>query len=208
MLLRELEPALCLPDARAITPELLRREGIGAVVWDVDGTLMSYHAPAVDPEIRPVLEALIDAGVAQAILSNCGERRFLDLGRIFPELPIVRGYELRGTRTYRVLHRGSDQPGATVVHDLLQQGARPIRKPDGPLLLQVLTALGGVSPTEALMVGDQYLTDVATANLAGVRAAKVPTWKPETFPLPVRASQVLERVAYRFRRGRGRSRSS
>jgi len=56
-------------------------------------------------------------------------------------------------------------------------------------------------PEAALMVGDQYFTDIASANLAGVRSAKVPTLHRASFPAPVRWSQRLEAVLYRLKHG-------
>lgn len=190
-----------------MSAEFVRREGILAVVWDVDGTLMSYHASGVDPAFLPTIATLREMGVAQAVLSNCGEERFVDLGRIFPEFPVVRAYELGADRTYRVLHEGRDSLGKEAAEALLGRGARQVRKPDGPLFLHAVSVLGCSSPTDALMVGDQFLTDVATANLAGGRSAKVPAWKRDTFPFPVRASQWLESAFYRLSRY-GASRSA
>ena len=206
-LFRELEPSYQFPDLRSVSPEFARSQAIRAVVWDVDGTLMSYHAPAPDPAFVPTLEALRAAGVVQAVLSNCGEKRFAELGRMFPEFPVVRGYQIGKERIYRVLHRGADSLGQREASALLRRGAQQVRKPDGPLFLHVLHVLGGLPPEEALMVGDQYLTDIATANLAGARSAKVKAWRGETFPLPVRASQWLETWLYLLSR-RGSTRSS
>ncbi len=53
-----------------------------------------------------------------------------------------------------------------------------------------------------LMVGDQYLTDVASANLAGIRSAKVRTFRRDTFPRSLRFSQALEVTLYRVMHGR------
>ena len=59
-----------------------------------------------------------------------------------------------------------------------------------------LDALGAVAPVNALMVGDQYLTDIAPANMLGVRTAKVRTVEPRSFPVMVRVLQLAERVIY------------
>lgn len=207
-LARELEPTYRFSDVRAITPEFAARESIRAVVWDVDGTLMAYHAGGVDPELRSVLDRLAAARIAQAVVSNCGEARFVELGRIFPEFPVVRAYQRGGERTYRVLMHGVDSLDSEALTALRRAGARQVRKPDAGLLLQALDALGGIPAAAALMVGDQHLTDVATANLAGARSAKVAAWKRESFPLALRVSQSLERMLYLIMRSRGRSRSS
>jgi predicted HAD superfamily phosphohydrolase YqeG len=46
-------------------------------------------------------------------------------------------------------------------------------------------------------VGDQYLTDIAGANLAGIRSIKVPTIGRRSFPLPVRFLQWSEELLFR-----------
>jgi predicted HAD superfamily phosphohydrolase YqeG len=48
-----------------------------------------------------------------------------------------------------------------------------------------------------MMVGDQYFTDVAGANLAGVLSVKVNTYDRSSFTLPIRIFQRAELVLYR-----------
>jgi predicted HAD superfamily phosphohydrolase YqeG len=48
------------------------------------------------------------------------------------------------------------------------------------------------------LVGDQYLTDVATANLAGIRSIKVPTLGRASFPPSVRLLQRVDEWLYRL----------
>jgi predicted HAD superfamily phosphohydrolase YqeG len=54
------------------------------------------------------------------------------------------------------------------------------------------------------MVGDQYFTDIAGANLAGIRSIKVPTVGRAQFPFVVRWFQRLETAlsVILFARGR------
>jgi len=54
------------------------------------------------------------------------------------------------------------------------------------------------------MVGDQYLTDVAGANLGGVRSIKLPTLAPGTFRRSVRLGQVVEILLYALVHGGAR----
>ncbi len=198
-LVHRLEPTFVFPDIRSITPEFVEREQIRGIIWDVDGTLMSYHGSAIDPALLPTVNALSECGVVQAVLSNCGEDRFVRLGTMFPEWPTLRGYQTaEGHRRYRVLKSGLDDPGPEEVARILSSGGFTVRKPDGDLLREALRVLD-VEPEHGLMVGDQYLTDVASANLAGVRSVKVPAWRGDTFPIAVKASQTFERLLYRFR---------
>jgi len=47
------------------------------------------------------------------------------------------------------------------------------------------------------MVGDQDFTDVAGANLAGIRSVKVRTVRPDSFPIAVRSLHIRERFIFR-----------
>src|SRR5579863_1020827 len=90
---RRLRPTLHVRDVTALDDEFLRRHEVAALLWDVDGTLMAYHDGRVARELEAALDNLRDK-VPQAILSNCGEERFGELGAIFEGLPIVKGYRL------------------------------------------------------------------------------------------------------------------
>ena len=51
--------------------------------------------------------------------------------------------------------------------------------------------------TGVVMVGDQYTTDIAGANLAGIRSIKVATIARHSFPFPVRLLQTMEDMLVR-----------
>jgi len=196
-ILRRLRPTYHLPDGGAVDEAFLRREGIRGVIWDVDGTLMSYHALEIAPTLRSHLEPLLGSSdIRHVILSNCGEARFRTLGTIFPNLPVVRAYTTPAGPVFRHLLRGRDTHSEAELRALLATGARHIRKPHRLPVEYAIRLMDGVDRGSALMVGDQYFTDVASANLAGVRSAKVPTLAPETFPKAIRATQHLEALAY------------
>ena len=197
-----MRPTWWFTDISALTADRLVELGIAAAIWDVDGTLMSYHAEEVDPRFHAQIRALFrDSRVRHAILSNCGEERFLLLGRLFPEIPVMRGYRRRdGETVFRILHGGNDSLSGVAA--LLADGAQPIRKPDGELVRRAMAALGVEEPARVVMIGDQYMTDVASANLAGARSIKVDTFRRDSFPLPVKLSQSLERMLYAIFHGR------
>src|SRR5262252_2204371 len=90
-LVRHLQPTMHLAHVRALDEKFLATHAVSAILWDVDGTLMPHHDRAVSSEIRAVLEAL-GRCVAQAVLSNCDDERLLELGVLFPELPVFKGY--------------------------------------------------------------------------------------------------------------------
>jgi HAD superfamily phosphatase (TIGR01668 family) len=197
---RRLEPTERLPDIRAITPEFLSARGLRGVIWDVDGTLMEYHATDIASDFRYQVRSLFThPEISHAILSNCGDERFLALGEIFPEVPVIRSYSLSGKRFDRVFRDGRDSFAPNELESLYAKGAKQVRKPDGDLIRLAIREMGLDSPEEVVMVGDQYLTDIASANLAGARSIKVPAWGRETFPLPVRLSQDFEACLFRFR---------
>lgn len=214
---REIRPTFHLDSVNEISPGALRDLGVEAVLWDVDGTLMGHHDDRVDPVLAPAFEALLAAtGLRHAIVSNCQEERFAELGTIFPEVPAVLGYETRTGPAFHIRRGAADEwrgrgdaggaepasaPGGADAGPL-----RPIRKPSRRLVRAALEELDLADrPDAALMVGDQYFTDIASANLAGVRSVKVRTLHRGSFPAPVRLSQRLEGVLYRLKHGRPRT---
>lgn len=205
---REIRPTFHLASAAEVTEAALRDLSIEAVLWDVDGTLMAHHADRVDAELAdPVGRLMASSAVRHAIVSNCQENRFAELGHIFPTVPVLLGYQTRAGVAFRV-RRGDVEtwrgPGAERAQDVPGE-LRPIRKPSPALVLAALDELGlGDRPEAALMVGDQYFTDIAAANLAGIRSAKVPTLARASFPAPVRTAQRLEAILFRLMYGRPR----
>jgi len=195
---RHMRPTLDLPGVHALELELLSSLGIEGVIWDVDGTLMPRHGREVAAPLRPAFQRVVSApGLRHAILSNADERRYRELGTIFPDIPIVRGYTTAHGVVGKILLGGTDSwvsGGAPV-------GAPPamhaLRKPSAELIGVAVAALGVQSRDAVLMVGDQYLTDIAGANLGGIRSLKVPTYAPDSFPMSVRVLQALERLWYR-----------
>jgi len=192
-LVRKLGPTYEVGGATSIDPEFLESHSIRGLIWDVDGTLTGYHRPAPPPEVATHLARLAALPwLRQVILSNCGEQRFGELGTIFPTTEILKVYEGPSGPAYRRLLGGRDEwEGASGV-----AGLRPIRKPNAELVRYAVRRLG-VAPEAAAMVGDQYWTDVAGANLAGVRSIKVPALIPSSFPSSIRFFQAVESVLRR-----------
>jgi HAD superfamily phosphatase (TIGR01668 family) len=196
-LLRQMRPTWELPALSALDADFVRRERIRGLVWDVDGTLTGDRRPALVPEVEAPFKALLAApDVRHAILSNAGEARFRELGEMFPDIPILRAYARAGTIHHRKLHRGADSWTAEDLAARLSAGLRVIRKPSAALIDYAVRELGG-DRESIVMVGDQYLTDVAGANLGGVRSVKLPTLAPESFRVTVRVSQRVEALMYR-----------
>ena len=200
-LIWKLRPTIELKSIREIDSAFVERHGVKAFLWDVDGTLMGHHDPALDPEFLEAIRRLLALpGIQHAILSNCGEERFEELGRIFPEIPVFKAYQAAGGIALRRLLRGDETwwgaEGAGI-------GAKPVcgnplKKPSAELISSVLATLGRPPSANVFMVGDQYFTDIAGANLAGVNSIKVATIAPQTFPLLLRSFQRAEWLMVRL----------
>ena len=61
-----------------------------------------------------------------------------------------------------------------------------------------MRVIGCPDRSGVVMVGDQYFTDIAGANLAGIRSIKVDTFDPPSFPFVLRSFQRIESLLYRL----------
>lgn len=195
-ILPRLRPTFEAVSVAELDPTILVRHGIRGVIWDVDGTLMAHHAKALDPSIEGAFGALTQSvELRHAILSNSSEARFLELGRIFPQIAVLRAYSTPNGSVGRKLLQGHDSfEGSSPIDSSGEVEA--LRKPSATLVEGALLELG-CSPEGAVMIGDQLFTDIAGANLGGIRSIKVPTLARASFPFPVRLAQVIETVLYR-----------
>jgi predicted HAD superfamily phosphohydrolase YqeG len=198
-LVANLQPTFHLRDVTALDRAFIAKHAVSAVLWDVDGTLMPHHDRLVAPGLAATL-AELRGRLPQAILSNCGEARFLELGGIFPDLPILKGYQVEGRIVLRRLESGREvwKAGRSTIPRPAGSMAA-VKKPSGELIdvsLDELAVDVALRPF-ALMVGDQHFTDIAGANLAGIRSVKVQTIGPRSFPLPIRCFHLFERALYR-----------
>ncbi|MCI0435741.1 MAG: HAD hydrolase-like protein [Gemmatimonadetes bacterium] len=196
--LRHLRPTFSLGDLSELDPGFCADHGVRGLIWDVDGTLTSYHGSQVQPGIREAVNALFGAAsLRHVILSNSGDARFEELGRIFPMIPVLKAYRVEEGLVRRRLFAGDEAWSGAA----RREGMKPIRKPSRDLIGFALEELR-VPAGEALMVGDQHWTDVAGAGMAGVRSAKLPTLDQRTFPRTLRVLQRVEALASRVLPGR------
>jgi predicted HAD superfamily phosphohydrolase YqeG len=195
-ILGNLRPTWHIRGATDISAATLRADGIELVVWDVDGTLTLFH----DRHVAGPFPILSAPGLRHAILSNADERRYEELGEIFPTIPVCKGYRIDGALRLRVLHAGKDSFDAATRRRIGEPTVVPVRKPDGPLLLEVARVCA-TDPSAVVMVGDQYFTDIAGANLAGVRSIKVDAIGWERLPWGIRFGQRVEQLCYRLLHG-------
>ncbi len=195
-----MEPTWSLSSVVAITPAFVAEHHISGIIWDIDGTLTAYHQTVLLPEVVAPFAALrAMAGLRHAILSNAPEWRFRELATMFPDIPVLRGYRLGSKVRMRRLVGSEDSWTGEELAALLAAGATVLRKPSAELVRLAAEAIGCAAP-EVVMVGDQYLTDIAGANLAGVRSIKLPNPARHTFPWSIRLTQRLESLLYRLRR--------
>lgn len=188
-----------------LTPAFFEHHHLRGAIWDVDGVLTSHHGRELAPSVAPAFWKLVGTPyLRHVILSNSPTSRFAQLGRLFPEIPILRLYRLNAAVVPHRLHRGESSLSPDDVDSLSSAGAVVLRKPSSALVEFALQELQ-CAASEALMIGDQHTTDVAGARMALVRALKVATIAPESFPLTVRSAQRLERMVYAFRYGLRRS---
>ena len=193
---RHMRPTWHLPMLAAVDAAFVRAHGIRGIIWDVDGVLTGDRRLTLEAEAEGPFRALVAMpDLAHVVLSNAGEERYRQLGEMFPDVPVLRGYRLRTETLFRRLHRGGDSWTAEELEARLAAGARVIRKPSAALADYAVRELG-CEKGAVVMIGDQYLTDVAGANLGGVRSIKLPTLARGTFRPVVRLSQRLEALVY------------
>lgn len=199
---RRMRPTWHVATLADVNDAFITSNGIKALIWDVDGTLTGDRQRDLDPRAAAAFKALrAMPGLKHIVLSNAGEHRFVELGTVLPGLTILRAY----AKGDQVLYRKRTGPDDTWTPEELErqlaEGARVIRKPSQVLVEYALRELG--LPRESVvMIGDQYLTDVAGANFGGVRSIKLPTMARETFRTSVKLSQHLEQVIYTLLYGR------
>jgi predicted HAD superfamily phosphohydrolase YqeG len=202
-LLRNMGPTWHLPALAALDGRFVEAHGIRGLIWDVDGTLTGDRGRLLPESAQPFRALLERPGLKHVVLSNSGEERFRQLGDIFPTVPIVRGYALGKSVLYRRRLGVADSWTEAELEQRLNDGARMIRKPSAELVNYAIRELE-CRKDEAVMIGDQYFTDVVGANLAGVRSVKLPTLAKESFRIPVRLSHGLEWLIYAALYGRPR----
>ena len=199
LLLRNMDPTWSLGSIAEIDPAFVARHRITGFIWDIDGTLTAYHARALLPEaVAPFAALAAIPDLRHAILSNAPEWRVQELARMFPTLPVIRGYSHEGQVLARRLLGTTDSWTADELASRLAAGAVPLRKPSADLVRLAVAELG-VDLAGAVMVGDQHFTDIAGANLAGVRSIKLPNPAASSFPGSIRVMQRVEAALYRLR---------
>lgn len=200
-LLRHMRPTWRARSVAELSPDFALEQGIELMLWDVDGTLGPWHCQAPDPQLAQAFRTLTQLpGVHHVILSNCGDARWRELGRLFPDVAVLKGYAVSGGVVGRQQLGGSESwIGCDSPRTTSQLTA--VRKPSAELVHIALRAARCDRPGSAVMIGDQYLTDVAGASMAGIRSIKVPTIERRSFPLAVRALQRTEELLYRLLHG-------
>lgn len=198
---RHMRPTWHLRELAQVDAAFIERHGIRGLIWDVDGTLTGDRRPSLAPQAeRPFQQLLGMPGLKHVVLSNASETRYRELGTMFA-VPILRAYERGEELTFRRLTGTDDTWTVQDLEARLAEGWRVIRKPRSVLVDFALSEMG-LTKKDVVMIGDQYMTDVAGANLGGVRSIKLPTLARDTFRPVVKWSQRLERAIYLLLYGR------
>jgi predicted HAD superfamily phosphohydrolase YqeG len=201
-IMRQMRPTWHVSTLGVVDAAFVAKHGIKGMIWDVDGTLTGDRQPRLVPEAEAAFHHLMaHATLRHVVLSNAGEERFTQLGGMFPMMPILRAYTLGNQVLYRKLQGTRDTWSKDELERQLAAGAAVIRKPNAILVDYTAKELG-LAKGDIVMIGDQYLTDVAGANLGGVRSLKLPTLAPETFRTSVKLSQRFELALYGLLHGR------
>lgn len=195
-LVRHMRPTWHLDSLNEFTPEFVRDHGIAGVIWDVDGTLTAHHASVISPEVVDAFARLrAVADLRHVIASNANDARFHQLGSMFPDIPVIRASRTAsGIACQRLLHgeeKWFSDSGAVIARPT----GRVLRKPDKDIVRRAVSELHCASDA-VVMIGDQYLTDIAGAALAGIRSIKLPTIARASFPRGVRVAQRVEQFVY------------
>ncbi|MDD3428845.1 MAG: YqeG family HAD IIIA-type phosphatase [Oscillospiraceae bacterium] len=74
-------PTCLFKNVSYITPAFLKKNGIKALVLDVDNTLTSHNSQQLAPEISAWLQAMHDAGIKLAIASNNTKKRVIPFAK-------------------------------------------------------------------------------------------------------------------------------
>ncbi len=111
-------PDLYLDDIYGITPELLTKKGIKAVLLDIDNTLVTYDDPMPTESVLKWLDSLKKAGISAAFISNNHKERV----ELFnSELKFFATYDSRkpSGKCYRaaMAHLGTDRSNTAVIGD-------------------------------------------------------------------------------------------
>ncbi|MEQ1692880.1 MAG: HAD hydrolase-like protein [Gemmatimonas sp.] len=201
LVLRHMKPTWHVNALGSITPAFLALHGIRGIIWDVDGTLTAYHDARVARTSESALHVLLsNPTLRHVIVSNSPESRFAALGTMLPSVPALRVYALGRALHVRTLLGAVDSMAPDTLAVLLNGGAYALRKPNAALVRSALQLLG-CGASQAVMIGDQYLTDIAGAGMTNVRSIKVATIVPSSFPLSIRSAQVVEHALYALRHG-------
>ena len=169
--------ALCIPhvevpDIRWVDWRALKRAGFKACVFDKDNTLTAPYERAVEPRVRDALQECIAVFGAEnvAVLSNsAGLTQYDPTGAVADELEAALGIGF-------VRHSSKKPSGSCVALEERFQ----------------------CSPTDMVMLGDRYLTDVVYGNRHGMFTVRCAPFTEAGESASIRAAKWIEEVAVRW----------
>lgn len=151
------------------------------VAFDVDGTLMDYHEGQLEPQIVEMFQGLLARGLRVSIISNAYGSRVQELREIF-----------------RAVDEEQQRIIVITPEDVAREGEDPklYRKPD-PTMFYKLAELTGVAAENTLVVGDQLMKDIVTANTVGAQSLIVERRGDGDDERVARWQRPIERLARR-----------
>ncbi len=152
-----------LESVNDIDPEMLRKDGIRGIVFDIDNTLEEYNTKQPGERSLSLFRKLSKAGLRIGILSNAKNKRAEQFAAGFPK---------------------ADFPEISVV----SAAGKPLRSGFTKLLTKM-----GLKADESVMVGDQLYTDILGGNCAGLKTILVKPINLSGEPRFVRFKRLIEK---------------
>lgn len=178
-----------------ISKEFLKELGIEIIVNDIDGNVMGYHGKEVAPEFQKLFHQH-QLYFNMFIISNSSERRYRELGEMFPKIPVIKLYQ-KGDNTYlrELFAKGDklmdfkDGYFTTVFSEMIaRDDSNPplgltkgdeLAKPNRALSYIVQTMNNLFSQSKIAWIGDRLSAEITTANQAGAVSIWVDEYKGE-----------------------------
>ncbi|MDB5183958.1 MAG: family hydrolase [Candidatus Saccharibacteria bacterium] len=147
-------PTHIVRSIEGVTPEALEASGLGdidAIAVDSDGTGTDYHAEFIEDSVRETYMTLARAGIRLYVVTN--------------------SYNAR-VDTLRGMYEHSELGMKVITPEMVSGGDNPkkYRKPKSDMLELIQQEVG----SRVLMIGDQMMKDVWSANKAGAPSVLLP----------------------------------
>lgn len=182
-------PSMYLNNIKRLESELLRKNGINTIIWDVEGTIIGYRGKIGDKQLEFLSKF---EGFNNYILTNAPEDMCSELSKALPQIPIITGYyhllkkemiirkRINYKETYFLL---KDNKKYIINKPINKLNITRIRKPSIGLMKMFLI-MEGINPKNCAMIGDNAFTDIFPANYFEMLTIQIkPPTNAKSFPL-------------------------